>query len=475
MSVTTTHPKYNEYLKDWELCRDSYDVTPIKEKTEVYLPPTSGHIADGYPTPASPGTKAYDAYLTRAYYPDIYREAIAAAIGIMHRKPPVITLPPQMEGLLTKATKLGENLELLLRRINTEQLISGRVGLLLDIESDANNVVNPFFVLYKERAVRNWDDTTQSSDVSSYRMVVLDESSYELDGGLSWEYKEQYLVLALFENLPEEGGLGVNQLTPTGQGFYVNAKIDALSSFETANFKPFLYLQSPVTEIPFVAINSADINPNPDNPPLLGLAELCLLIYRGEADYRQNLFMQGQDTLVTIGGRLDNGDVVRTGAGARIDLPMGADAKYVGVNSQGLPEQRSALETDYKRAYAKSNQVSDATSRAKESGDALRIRVAAQTATLPQIALAGAAALEKLLKLYATWIGANPDDVSIKPHTEFTENELSGKTLIDLTQAKAQGAPLSKQSIHDYLRENRFTKLDYGTELALIDSEGPGI
>jgi hypothetical protein len=39
--------------------------------------------------------------------------------------------------------------------------------------------------------------------------------------------------------------------------------------------------------------------------------------------------MQGQDTFVTIGSGFDEEEKVRVGAGARVDFPMGADAKYV--------------------------------------------------------------------------------------------------------------------------------------------------
>ena len=89
-------------------------------------------------------------------------------------------------------------------------------------------------------------------------------------------------------------------------------------------------------KIPFAFINSVDIAADPDVPPLEGLANLCLAIYRGEADYRQNLFMQSQDTLVITGMSGDD-DAIRTGAGACIKIPNpDGDAKYVGGNFNGF-------------------------------------------------------------------------------------------------------------------------------------------
>jgi hypothetical protein len=184
--------------------------------------------------------------------------------------------------------------------------------------------------------------------------------------------------------------------------------------------------------------------------------------------------MQGQDTLVKIGD-LNRDEETRVGAGSVINVPIGGDAKYVGVNSQGLPEQRQCLENDYKRAYSKSGQIADSTSRAKESGDALRIRVAAQTATLPQIAKAGAMGLERVLKALAVWLGANPDEVKITPNLEFSETEFPSRTLVEIIQAKVQGAPISNQSIHAYMRERSLTKLTYEEELALLQAEEPSL
>ena len=90
--------------------------------------------------------------------------------------------------------------------------------------------------------------------------------------------------------------------------------------------------------IPFVFINSKDLSTIPDKPPLDSLARLALAIYRAEADYRQNLFMQGQDTLVRIGSTFEQDDenkAVRMGAGARLDMPVNGDAMYIGVSGKG--------------------------------------------------------------------------------------------------------------------------------------------
>jgi hypothetical protein len=464
MSAKSVHPFYTAMFEKWQLGRHSYEgEDAIKKAGKTYLPATSGQIADGATIdPNSLGAKAYEAYKMRAVYPDLYKEAVEAAIGIMHREPPKIDLPEALEGMREDCTLLGEDLEMLLRKINAHQLSTGRLGLLGDIRKDGVEV-RPVIAIYNELAIRNWDDTSINDDDVDVRLVVLDESGYEMDSNLEWTQVEKYRILGL---VGPEGALAQN-------GVYASTLLKENDEVVGAVLTPPSLLGTQLDQIPFVFVNSKDLSPTPDSPPLDGLAKLCLAIYRGEADYRQNLFMQGQDTLVRIGAHGDEDDIVRTGAGSRIDVPLGGDAKYIGVNSQGLPEQRQALENDYKRAVQKSGQLLDATSRAKESGDALRIRVAAQTATLVQIAKTGAAALERVLKSLARWYGANEDDVKVTPNLNFTEADLNGQTLLQIVQSKGLGAPISEESIHEWMQDQGFTKLTYEEELKRLAEEEP--
>jgi len=224
-------------------------------------------------------------------------------------------------------------------------------------------------------------------------------------------------------------------------------------------------------KLPFAFINSKDVSPCPDRPPLEGLANVCLAIYRGEADYRQSLFMQGQDTLVTIGKHGSDDDIIRTGSGAHIDIGMGGDAKYIGVSSTGLSEQRLSLENDYRRAQEQAGKLND--SKQKESGEALGVRKESQTASLHTIAIAGAAGLQKVLRVLAEWYGDDPQLVKVTPNLMFSDRSIDGQTLVQITQAKTIGAPISDESIHDYLKEKGLTNKSYDEELSAIEEEGP--
>jgi hypothetical protein len=503
MGLESVHPLYAEHQPDWEQLRDAAKgERAVKAKGQKYLPPTSGMILDGLNggvggaayNPAGGngggtggtsatlagkniGEAAYEAYKLRAVFPEYVKDALEYFMGALHNKSPVIELPEEMEALRTNATPLGEPLEILLQRINLEQLTTGRVGLLLDLprNPDPANPL-PFFALYVAEAIRNWDDNNDSDDLrDALNLVVLDESGMKRTADFSWEVETKYRVLQLGELDANEG----NGTVVYKAGVFSSQ--GAGTVYDESQMITPMFRGKPLTSIPFKFINTKDISPEPDEPPLMSLCRQCFTIYRGEADYRQNLFMQGQDTLVVIGGRQRNTlpgeaqaeEPLRTGAGARIDLELTGDAKYIGVNSQGLSEQRTALENDRKRCESRSGQLIDATQGDKESGAALKTRVGAQTATLNQIAKTAALALEMLLKQCAEWMGADPEKVKVTPNLEFADYQMAGQDLGNLMTAKRNGAPLSMKSIHRLAVQGNLTNMDYQTEMEEIKAEPP--
>lgn len=463
MAANSKHPAYIAALPDWIVMQHTNaGERTIKSNRETYLSTTSGQRADGMAS-GQEGRAAYDAYLARAHYPSVVNDAVEAMIGVMHHKPPKIDLPAALEPMRESATVHSENLEMLLRRINEGQLVDGRVGLLLDLPGVAViGSVKPYIAMYKAQDILNWDDGRREVLVAqNLNMVALNESEFERKNDFEWEFEGKTRMLIL-------GDPDTNQ--PRGEGVYQVALFDDNdTNFNAADLVTPSIAGNFLDKIPFVFINSKDVVPMPDKPPLLGLANLALAIYRGEADYRQALFMQGQDTLVVIGDTTEESR--RTGANASINLPIGGDAKYIGVNSMGLIEMRQSLENDRAAADQRGGALLDSDSREKESGDALKIRVAARTATLNQIALAGAFGLEQLLKIAAEWMGANPEEVSVKPNLDFAGDELASRSLLELATAKNMGAPLSNRTIHDQMSEKDLTKLTFEEELAEIERD----
>lgn len=478
MALSSKHPKYDEFLPQWQQMSDAYaGQRVVKSRGQDYLAPTSGQYADGM-NPGDPGHQAYSSYKMRAVYPDLISDAVEKAIGVMHQKPAVIELPPQLEEMLENATTKGESLQMLLRRINEAQLVRGRLGLMLDLPATPQETPRPYIAVYSAESIINWDDGPATEDtLERLNLVVLNESENVRDADFEWKLVTKYRVLMLGDpTQPQADEDGEVPSPPQGAVYSVGVFIQDKDSldFNPDNMQPPVARGTSLDKIPFVFINSKDILPDPDDPPLYGLSELALTIYRTEADYRQCLFMQGQDTLVISGGHTDDdGKPMRVGAGAVINLPMGGEAKFIGVESQGLTELREALQNDYKRGAAKGGELTQTVSREAESGDALQTRVAAQTATLKHIAKTGAFGLQSILRMAAEWIGADPEAVVVEPNLDFADKELDSRTLLEWTQAKNLGAPLSWRTIHENMAKRGLTEMDFEEEQAEIEGEEP--
>lgn len=471
MSVSEKHPLYDLFVEDWQQMSDTYDgERKVKEAGETYLPATSGMHADGMLNENQPGYKAYIAYKKRAVYHDFVKDAINMMVDIMNRKPAQIKLPARMEPLRDKITAEGHSLNTLLRQINFHQLLHSRFGLLVDVRTGEGPMALPYLATYAASKIINWDMGKREDNRSDLDMLVLDESELERTG-FTWEMQDKFRVLLngrseMVELLGDKTG------GSDAANFWVapvRGRDGLLAS--AAAIQPTIAGKG-LPYIPFTFINAGDLETSPEPPVLIGLSNLTLAIYRGEADYRQTLFMQGQDTLVIIGAVIaDDEDDTRVGSGAKIEVPLGGDAKYIGVSADGLSEQRESLKADKEQAAERGARLLDFGDTARQSGDALRIRVAARTTTLRTLALTAGEGLQRSLRQIAEWIGADPEQVIVEPNLDFTDDAFTGQDVLEFMQAKAMGAPLSLKSIHDHFRKKDLTQKTFEDEMAEIEGE----
>jgi hypothetical protein len=476
LSIDDKHPEYVAKVGEWIQMSDTYlGERAVKRKRLDYLPPSEAMLQDGMTTPSSPGWRDYEAYLTRAYYHDVVRDAVKAMLGIMHMKPAVIKLPPRLAPMVDKATIQGEGLQMLLRRINEAQLVKGRCGLLVDAPTGVDPFqALPYIAFYDPERLINWDAGRRDEGRNILDLVVLDESGFQREG-FTWVAERKHRILT--RGTPESLESGWVR-PPLDAPYQVCVKVNDMSMPIPDDFIMPSIGGRPMAEIPFVFVGANDLVPEPDEPPLLGLSNLALTIYRGEADYRSTLHYQGQQTLVIIGGNVsdvDENQQLRIGNKGVIDLRIGGDAKYIGVSASGLGEMRQAIKNDDETASGFGVQFMDVGSARGASGEALRIRVAARTTTIQQIAVAAGAALEQCLKFAATWVGEDPNDVSVTPQTDFADANVQGASLLAFMQAKQLGLPLSLRSLHRMMVLNDMTAMDFDQENDQIEQEAESL
>jgi len=447
MAISSKHPIYAAKLADWKQMFDTYSgERTVKSQRTLYLPATTSMINDGMTTADCDGSKAYNAYLTRAVYHDYVKQAVEAMVGIIHKKPANIELPDKLKPLLDSCTLQGDTLSSLLRKITEAQLVYGRYGILVEIPDGEGPNTLPYLAPYSALNIINWSDRKE--------FVVLQEIQNKLktDMDFEWEEKVIYRVCAMYE-----GKYVVQTVTED------NGSFDPLSAIS-----PEIASKS-FDEIPFVFINHSDLTPEPDDPPLLGLSNAALAIYRGEADYRQSLFQQAQETLVVIGCKNTEGKY-KVGANSVLELPKDADAKYIGVSADGLSEMRESIKADKLIAGELSTKLIDQGS-SDQSGEALRIRMASKTANLTRIAKTSAEGLKQALYYCADIIGASREQIKVEIDTDFAEPPMTGQELLSYVSAVNQGAPLSKSSLHNIMKQRDLTQLDFEAEMEAINNE----
>lgn len=447
----------------------------VKDGQMTYLPATAGMIFDGM-TAGSSGLAAYNAYRCRAEYPELVKDAVLTLTAVLNRHPAEIKVPAQIEPILESITRKGEDAQMLLRKIHENQLLYGRYGLLADFAQ-----VDPFDGTSPMR-VQGAPDLPHAVKWAAPNIINWDDDRFTEFG------REMLNFLVLSETIQSRGNAGADifnfeqerrfrVMFLNEEGVYTTyAERDEV---RTPDINP-AYKGATLDEIPFIFIGSNDLNPKPDEIPLLGLGNLSLTIYRADADYRQALHAHAQETLVTIGDDGDDElegtklDVRRIGVGASLDLPAGGDAKYIGPESRGIPEMRSAIENDRGRAEVMGARLLENRGSQAESGDALRIRVSARTANLGTIAATAAQGLENFLKICAKWVGADEGAVQVTPNMDFTDSKIEPRAIVDLMTAKLAGAPISIEQIHENLREEGFTRLTFEEEMSRIAEEQSG-
>lgn len=460
-TLATSHKQYTDTVDRWRTCRDAYKGQEwIKNQRVFYLPPTQGMaklLGDGKLNWDKKGLIKYESYLRRAVFPESMQEMVRTAIGIMWNKDATIEVPKKLEYIKREATSEGESLQQLMRNINVEQLIVGRCGLLADLPASVmGQKPRPYFTFYKSERIINWD--VGARGIVPHRMlnlVVLDESEEERLRDLSTSYVEKYLVLSIGNLDPNDttGDFwwGRFRGTPMADG----ASGMSPPIFDQTQMKRATVYGSAVPFIPFTFINSMDISHHVSPPPHIELANLQLSTYMTSADFEQQMHNQAQSTLVVEGGDPDTDYAV--GVGACLTPSAGNKAYFIGVDSLGLPEIGKHYQNKLIQLERRSGQMIDTRSLQRESGESLKTRLAAQTATLSMIAKACGWGVERGLRQMAVMVGANPDEVRVSPNVNFLNPEIFAKTLVELAQARTMGVPLSKKDFIRLMQERGLT------------------
>ena len=398
MGIESKHPYYEQASNQWSRIRDSFDGSDaIKSKGVDYLPKLSGQTSD-----------QYNAYKLRAVYYNGIERTVKGLVGAVMRVDPIIDVPPKVEEWLQDITGTGISLNDFISYMLSEQLLTGRQGVLID-----RNEVRPYLTGYTTEQITNWLDDT----------IVLQETYRKTDPKDPYksEYDIQYRELAIKEGVfvvsiwrKDKGGWKiVDELFPTMRG-------DGLEG------------------IPFVSISGDGFNLEPSMSSLLSLADMGLSLYRTSADLEHGRHFTALPTPYVTG--IDGDSELTIGSGTAWILPdSSSKAGYLEFTGQGLKALETAMEE--KRSFMASlgAQLLQSQKSGVEASDTVRLRQNAEASTLISTVKTVEQAIQTALQVMAEWDGIT-GDISIKLNTDFVDTKINAQDMTSLMGAWQSGA-----------------------------------
>lgn len=465
--------EYQDMKADWQKVRDCIaGQSVIKSKTTTYLARTplslsSGEfeVGDIEEIRSSVGLNAfqfaentYNALIEFSEFPEFTAANLNALQGMIHKSPPIIKLPKEMEYLIDSATFDNKGLAELYSDATREVFKTGRLGFLVDIWVGGGGNDRLYISKYNAESIINWRKKDISSAASASMVVLREEfNCVDPENIFSHKVKNMYRGLFLQEN-----------------GIYAQvAKQQDESKFEfiTPSFRGRQFV-----DIPFVIVTPIDLEYDISPIPLLPMCNKALRIYSKKAYYNRAVQFGGDPTTVFMGVS-DAEMPIGQGAGVAWSF-QNPDVKVslLETNGTGAETLRKSIMDDFDEALAFAGRIFDNTSNSPESGKAKELRHQSQQITTVSIAVNVAAGIERALNIIAEAMGIDTslpkNNIQFKPNTEFAKSSLSVDEISKLFLLNQGSGVLSNKTIHKIIKDAGHTKLTYEDEQSAIKEEG---
>lgn len=407
MPVNSKHPLYSLHNDRVVKCRDVVEGSDVvKAKGVTYLPKLGGQ-----------SVSEYNGYKDRALFTNVTFRSLSGYIGVITSKEPKVEYPAGMEKYFEDATLTNTSFNELFRYIVEDVFISGRVPILVDRDTAGGRA---YIVRYLSEQLINW----MTDPIGNLTMANFSESEYEQDSRdpFKLDLVTRYRVLMMTQAgyvvrvyASEKSAVGdYTEIVPTIKG-------------------------DPLTDVPLTIITPQGISAELYKPPMLDIAEVNLSHYRTSADLEHGRHWVSLPTPVVSG--VDGDTTLRVGSQTAWVLPdKDAKAYYLEFVGQGLQSLEKALAEKHAQMTLFSAQLMNTSTRGSEASDVIKLRFAADAATLASITTAVEVGLNKVYKTMALWEGFNPDEVNITLDKEFINTSLTAAEIQALTKSYVDGA-----------------------------------
>ncbi len=438
MSVNSQHPEYANLIDKYQRCRDvAKGQDAVHAKGTKYLPSLTDQEIDDY-----------NAYKLRASFFNATWRTISGLTGMLFRKPPQVEVPESVAPMLETVTDDGQTVELFVRKIVEECLITGRVGVFVDFPV-ANPVVTqadaallnlrPTMEAYQAESIINWKESVINNRRVLTMVVLVEENEV---GGDEFDCttETQYRVLDLLNGVYRVRLFRVNKTTQ--QDEQIGTDIFPTMASKTMDFIPFYFLSSDDTEI------------CPDDPPLIDLVDLNLAHYRVVADYEHGCHFTGLPTGYVTGHTLDAEDKIYIGSQSMLVFPNSeTQVGFLEFSGAGLAALERNLDRKEQQMAVLGARMLEGQKKAVETAEVASIHRQGENSQLANMSKAISLGFRKALQTFSDWANGS-GEVVFQLNQDFFPMPMDAPTLTALVSAWQMGA-ISKETLFEKLQKGQ--------------------
>lgn len=469
MPVKTQHPEYTFMCGKWERCIDvCAGQDTVHAAGRKYLPSLSAQTATDYAN-----------YIGRTPFYNATWRTLVGLQGMIFRKPPQVNVPDIVIPMLNDITLDGTPLHIFALEATEECLKVGRLGVwtdfpVVDVENTtlADSIKQndrPSLRMYTALSIINWKTKTINNR-TVLSMVVLTEVKNIPKDEFEDEIQVQYRVLDLVQ---EENKFVYRVrviIIVKNQETGKEEEITLSTAYPIINSQKLEY-------IPFQFIGVDDVNWQVDEPPLIDLVDMNLSHYRSTADYEHGCHYTGLPTAVISGYTKDpaKDESFYIGSMEAWVFPNpNAKASYLEFTGQGLGALKENIDTKANYMAVLGARMLESQIKGVEAANTAAIHRGGEQSMLSSVAQAISIGIEKALKTFAKFAGADEKEVTFELNRDFFPIPMDALTLTAII-AGWQNQAYSYDTMFALLKKGEIVLSDDTPEeeQALIDANPP--
>lgn len=437
----TRRTRWDRLHSQYHLIRDCLSgEDAVKDQGQLYIPKPDGI-----------STAEYSNYVQRGVFYGAPEMTLRALVGLALRKEPVIKLPARLEDMRLAATHENAPLSILIEECVREVLAMGKFGMLLDFPPEGNvSTTTPHISTFKAEEIEEMDTTYVNGRKVLSRVVL--SSDEDFDGAeVRYElvledtiYKFRRFVFDQHKNREYIG----DEIIPTANGQAMN-------------------------EIPFVVVSPEGLRFDDVTPPFLALCKVAVSHLINSCDRERAIFLTACPTPYICGNVPADKVPDSIGSGALWNLPEGTEVGMLEFQGAGVASQKALMDEKIDTMAQLGARMLSVSQVRNETFETATQRTRSELSLLHGAVVNTEYAIERLLRLAASWVRADADDVSVDMSKDFIEVMLDAKQIEAQLKLWQSGA-MSFQTLYENLQRGEVARADrpFDIERDMIEEEG---